>query len=149
MSFEERFASVGRALDDLVQSARDRLHMTSHPRPSLDLRRAVSERVRLAQEHCQAAAEHARTRMTSEEHRSKTQLVAVAILCIGATAAVTWFLAAGMSNRTYVEPDWEAISAIATSRDNHNAGQGAPAPVRAGGEGRSGGGEVNPIASPR
>jgi hypothetical protein len=133
VSFEERFAAAGRAIDGMLLGIRDRMRPSSSRRRIdwHDIKDAASSRVSHACDQARDIAGGARSHILSEEQRGRWGVAALAAVCIVLTAIITWRLAAGTGGGID-QNQWEMVQAIAASRDEASTGgAAAPRPIRA------------------
>lgn len=132
MSFEERFAAMGRALDGLTASMR---RGASRSRVSVDvgsIREAVSRGVSRAYERSKDAVSEQGSRAFSRENRTKYGVAALVIISVVLTAVVTWNFAGGGGGGMSPE-ELSSIRAAAEARDSARVPvAGAPTIIRAG-----------------
>jgi hypothetical protein len=132
LSFEERLAAVGRALDGAVESMRRGASRSNLSEGATSLKEAVSSRVSGAIERSKSAVAESGSRMMEGENRGRLRVAGLLVACVLLTAIVTRSLVGGGGGSAQDAAMAEKMRAAAETRDARNApGTGVPAPVRA------------------
>jgi len=136
LSFEERLASLGRALDSAAESLRRGTSRSGLSEGASSLKEAVSRNVSGAIERSKSAVTEGGHRMMEGENRGRLGVVALVVACVLLTAVVTRSLVGGGPGAGADAANADAMRDLARARDARNTpGVGAPAPVRSVGAG--------------
>jgi hypothetical protein len=136
VSFEERLASVGRALDSAAESLRRGASRSSLSEGASSLKTAVSTKVSGAIERSKSAVAEGGHRMMEGENRGRLGVVALVVACVLLTAVVTRSLVGGSPGAGADAASVDSMRDLAKARDARNTpGVGAPAPMRSVGAG--------------